>query len=160
MKILKKRAIAMSIDSFILGMILASLSYVLRDFSFENSLSFLLVFVSFFCRDFLFRNASLGKKIMRIVIYDNDWKPPIFLLLFVRSFLVWTIGYPLSKKSRIHDNSMIHIFDWERDKLGTRVIDKEVYRRLSEEAKEMKGDFAKNMTELYNAYLREIYIKK
>ena len=62
-------------------------------------------------------------------------------------------------KSKFVDGGVISLFDWERDTLGTRVIDKRVYKELESIAKNRNGDFAKNMTELYNEYLRSLYLK-
>ena len=157
MKIIKKRSIAALIDAFIMGMILVLFEAVFKSFNIKIGNWDLLLFIPCFCRDCLFGNASIGKKILGIAIYDDKWKRPGVKKLFLRSLLMSTVGYALFLKFKFVDGSLISILDWERDKFGTRVIDKKVLKRLSEEAQKQKGDFAQNMTELYNAYLRSLY---
>ena len=159
MKILKKRCFAMISDSFLLGFIIAGLQLYLKD-SIDSEIILILMLIPFFCRDFVFRNASLGKVLFGIAIYDKHWKRPTFKTLFIRSVAVSSVGYVLLWKSIFVNGEFISIFDFERDRIGTQVIDKKIYRKLQEEAKTMSGDYADNMTRLYNAYLRDIYLKK
>ncbi len=158
MKILKKRAFAILIDSFILGFMLAGFQDLFNRWGVEDLMEFVLITLFFF-KDFLFINASIGKIIMGIRIYDNSWKRPKLLVLLKRNAFMITIGYIMWWKARFIDGNIINLFDWERDKLGTRVIDKKVFKQLSEEAKQLDGDYAKNMTNLYNSYLMNLYIK-
>ena len=159
MKILKKRAIAYLIDAFIYGFIVEFFRFIVLKLPNNPNWWLPLVFLPIFCRDVLFKNASIGKKLIGIAIYDNDWKSPRIPLLIKRSLLVSTVGYVILLRSYSMHGDKISVIDWERDTLGTRVIDKKLFKRISEEASAMDGDYAKNMTELYNAYLRGIYIK-
>ncbi len=160
MKILKKRVLAVCIDCFILASAVAVCQMVIGDPFPEISKALLpLIFIPLFFRDALFKNASIGKKVVGIAIYNDDWKNPGVKTLVKRSFLTFTLGFVLFWKSIFVDESKISVFDLEREKLGTRVIDKKVYKELSFIAKDMDGDFATNMTELYNKYLRGIYMK-
>lgn len=159
MKILKKRAWAAIIDVFILGLIIGILQFLNPNLFDGRGYLLILFIIPLFLRDILFRNASLGKVLCRIAIYGNDWKAPSLWLLIKRSFLTATIGYGIFMKSKFIDGGVISLFDWERDTLGTRVIDKRVYKELESIAKNRNGDFAKNMTELYNEYLRSLYLK-
>ena len=159
MKVLKKRVVAVLIDSFILISVLVLLQELLSIYKINiGNWDFLIVFL-FFIRDFVFRNASIGKKILGLRIYYNNWKVPNFRLLLKRSIIVSTVGYVLLWKAKFVDGCVINFFDYERDKLGTRVIDKKIYNELKAEAESKEGDFSKNMTELYNSYLRNTYIK-
>ena len=159
MKILKKRAFAVCVDSFLIGMLCESLRTSVPFFNVFEDFWFLLVVTLYLFKDSLFRNASLGKMIMGIRIYDNNWKRPKLLVLLKRNALMQTIGYAKWWKARFIDGNIIDLFDWERDKLGTRVIDKKVFKQLSEEAKQLDGDYVKNMTNLYNSYLMNLYMK-
>ncbi len=67
--------------------------------------------------------------------------------------------YVLLFKSKLVDGNIMAAIDWERDKIGTYVIDAKVYGELQKEAKEMNGKLSENMTELYNTYLRDLYCK-
>ena len=159
MKILKKRAIACLIDAFIYGFIVELFRLIVFKMPTDPGWWVPLLILPFICRDVLFKNASIGKKIMGIAIYDNYWKSPKITLLIKRSLLVSTVGYVILLRSYGMHGDKISVIDWERDTLGTRVIDKKIFKKLSEEARTQEGDYAKNMTELYNAYLRGIYIK-
>ncbi|MBQ8719985.1 MAG: RDD family protein [Clostridia bacterium] len=159
MKILKKRALAAIIDVFVLGLIIGFVQFLNPNLFGDKGYLLILFIIPLFLRDILFRNASLGKVLCRISVYDNDWKAPSLWLLIKRSFLTATIGYGIFMKSKFIDGGIVSLFDWERDALGTRVIDKRVYKELEIIAKNRNGDFAKNMTELYNEYLRGLYLK-
>ena len=159
MKVLKKRAIAAIIDVFILGLIIGFLQFLNPNLFDGRGYLLILFIIPLFLRDIFFKNASLGKVLCRIAIYDSDWKAPSLLLLIKRSFLTATIGYGIFMKSKFIDGGVVSLFDWERDTLGTRVIDKRIYKEIEIIAKNRNGDFAKNMTELYNEYLRSLYLK-
>ena len=157
MKIIKKRALAILIDSFIMGTFFVIFQELTKLFEFSIGNWDLLLLIPFFCRDFTFRNASIGKKILGIAVYDEKWQYPSLKKIFVRSIVISTVGYVIFFKFKFIDGNIIQFLDWERDKLGARVIDKKVFRRLSQEAENQGGDFRKNMTELYHEYLRNLY---
>ena len=159
MKILKKRAIAALIDSFIVGSILVIFDELFDLLNVNIGNWDILIVMLLFARDFIFRNASIGKKLLGLIIYDNNWNAPSFLLLFKRSFLISTVGYVLLLKAKFVEGSVINFFHYEREKIGTSVIDKKIYNDLKSQAESKEGDFNKNMTDLYNAYLRSLYIK-
>lgn len=157
MKIIKKRALAILIDSFIMGTFFVIFQELTKLFEFSIGNWDLLLLIPFFCRDFTFRNASIGKKILGIAVYDEKWKYPSLKKIFVRSIVISTAGYVIFFKFKFIDGNLIQFLDWERDKLGTRVVDKKVFKRLSQESESYGGDFSKNMTELYHEYLRNLY---
>ncbi len=158
MTIIQKRATALVIDSFLFASIIASMQLAIPYLLLDKGPLVALIFIPFFFRDILFRNASLGKKIMRIAVFDNSWQLPKLLHLIKRSFLTCTVVFIMLFKYKFVDGNSIYAIDWERDNIGTRVIDLDVYQELDTEAKQLKGDYAENMTKLYNAYLRDIYI--
>lgn len=161
MSIFRKRVFANLIDSFIYGTIYALVQISVPGFTnlvINSKIFVVIIFIPFFFRDILFRNASIGKKLLGISIYDRNWKPPKIRTLVIRSFCTMTIVAGIVYKSRVIDGSILDAIDWEREKLGTMVIDKKVYKKLSEEARAKKGDFSQNMTELYCSYLRDLYL--
>ena len=162
MKILKKRAFAAVIDGFITG-ILFELGRVLVPTVFYKSpvLIFIASLFYIFCGDLIFGNASIGKKLLGIRIYDcKTWEKPQAAHLIKRNVLITSpLGQSHFIKSKISDEGVINFLDWERDVLGTLVIDEKIYAKIRAEADEKGGDFCKNMSELYWRYLRSVYMK-
>ena len=158
MKILKKRFFASLLDAHIYAVIVVAIQFFLPEWVTEYNLVGLLL-IPFFFKDLLFKNASLGKIIFGLRIYDKKWEKPKIKVLVLRAIFTSTVGAIKAQRLAILGESYIEIFDWEREKFGTCVIDKKVYRKLELIAKEQGGDFAHNMTELYNAYLRDLYVK-
>ena len=159
MKILKKRATAIFIDCSILVFVMAGLAEIFKLYLPVLADWVELLLITLFFKDALFQNASIGKKIVGIEIYDVNWDKPTFKALVKRSVFMYTAGYVLMYKLYFIDGTFIDIFDWERERLHTRVIDKKVYKELSEEAKKEGSNFSKKMSELYDAYLRDLYMK-
>ena len=155
MKVLKKRAVALLIDSFLLGALLALTQELLNWGDWD-----ILLIILFFFKDCVFKNASIGKKLMGLSIYNSDWNAPSIKVLFKRGALMLTVGHLLTLKALAVGESLMSVFDFERERLGTQVIDKRVYSELAQQARQRDGDFSKNMTELYNSYLRDLYIKQ
>ena len=163
MKILKKRLFASFIDHLIIAIIMALIQYFFPWF-FDNMLGafpILMIYSPIVLRDLIFGNASIGKKMLGIRVYDiRTWKKPSVGLSILRAAASITVVQVIMYRSMRVTGDFIDVFDWERDHLHTMVIDKNVYLRLRNEAEKMKGDFAKNMTDLYNSYLSGIYIKE
>jgi uncharacterized RDD family membrane protein YckC len=158
MKVLKKRAIALLIDGFILGIYYEFLRLLLPENFFNLGVfSYIIIFVPFFFRDCIFKNASIGKKIVGIKVFTIDWTTPSVLLLAKRALFMATIGYVLWWKIKVTDGKMISLFDCEREKIKTTIICTKVYEELKEKAQISEGDFRVNMTNLYNEYLRTYY---
>lgn len=158
MRILKKRGLACLFDSFVLCIAIVSLQLLLKN-ALNSKILMILMFIPFFNRDILFKNASLGKFLFGIAIYDKSWKQPSFRLLFIRSVVVNTVGYFLLWKAIFIDGDFISIIDFERDKFGTRVVDRKVLKRLKEEAKHGECSYSENLTKLYDEYIRNLYCK-
>lgn len=158
MKILKKRKIACVIDSFIFGFIIAGLQLIIEDLTMNRSIVFYaLMFSPLFLRDCLFKGASIGKKILGIRIYNDDWKSPTFLKLLKRSFLTTNYGWMLWWQSKFTEKCFSDIIEWEHEKIGTRVVDNKVFKQLSEQAKTLDGEWEKNMSKLYGEYISKMY---
>lgn len=158
MKILKKRAFALIIDSFIIALVFGVIDFILLLDGVAFRIFYLVYEVSFLFRDMFFGNASLGKRIMGIEIYDLDWQKPTPKQLVIRSFFTNTIGMVYVWKAKFIDGNMISVIDFEREKCKTRVIDKKVLKKLEAEAKMLEGDFNKNLSQLYDEYLRICYL--
>lgn len=159
MNILKKRAIAILIDSFLLGLAFVFYQKIINLLGLNLGNLDLLLFIPFFLKDIVFRNASVGKKVVGIAIYNDNWQSPSIIVLFKRAIIMSTIGYFIFWKSKFVNGDIISFFDFERDTLKTRVIDKKVLKKIRAEAEAEAGDKSVNMTRLYNEYLKDIYMK-
>ena len=155
MKIIKKRVFAALIDGFLFATPIALLQLKFPNLLVGKGWTLVILFIPFLLRDIVFRNASIGKRLFGIAIYTKDWKKPSIKCLMLRSFCTATVSYV----SLCTGKDKLSVLDWERDTLGAYVIDMKIYKELYEKALEMSGDFSKNMSELYNAYLRDLYAK-
>ena len=160
MKILQKRIYAVVIDSMILGLYYEVVRHLIYDWiSILGSIGFAILLSPFFFRDLVFRNASIGKKIMGISVFDSKWEKPKVSVIVKRDFWISIVSYGLLFKSMFSNGDYISIFDYEREKIGSAVIDDKIYEDLKKKAEKQNGDYAENMTKLYNEYLRSIYMK-
>lgn len=157
MKILKKRIWALVFDSAIIGTIISSYQLLVPAFEYKIKIEILLLLVLCSFKDFSFGNASIGKKIMGISIYTIHWEEPRYSRLIKRAAVMMSMGNVLYWKFKRLEGNTAAIIDWERDKLKTVVIDNEIFKKLSEEAKSLNGNYADNMTKLYAKYITEIY---
>ena len=87
MKILAKRIFAAVFDTFMLAFLFVGTHM----FIFHTAKIPLYMFLVFILlnssRDLLFGNASLGKYIMNLAVYDENWQKPRIRTLLYRSFL-------------------------------------------------------------------------
>ena len=158
MKILKKRGTATMIDLWVFGSILALLNmYVLDYIPGENKI--ILLMLAFPACDALFGNASLGKKLLGLKIYDKFWRKPSLKVLYVRKFVTNIWGSKLFMSAAMSDKNFLPVFDLEREKCGTYVVDKEMYEEFNRKALEKGGNYTDNMCALFAAYLVENYRK-
>lgn len=109
----------------------------------------IIVLIPIIFKDFLFKNASVGKKIMGLIIVDDNWRTPNFKAMIKRGIIMPTFGYikllSVGVKSMDFEN-------WELDTLKTRVIRKSLYINMKERCKIKNGDFKYNMDDLYKTY--------
>ena len=167
MKIFKKRFFASLIDSFVHVSFMVACQTLLEKCIFEkyffeiwsHYFEFYVLLIPFFFKDLSFKNASLGKKIVGIVIVDEKWQAPQRKIIVKRAIMMSTVGFCLAWKCKFIDGTPIDLFDWEREKLKTQVIDRKVFKRIKEEANRENGDTVAAMTKLYDDYLRTLYIK-
>ena len=99
--------------------------------------------------------------IMRIRIYDNEWKTPNYWTLLKRSFIISCIAldnYLL--RGYLIGADILYLYDKEKEKLGTQVIDKRVYNELCIKARSSVGYFPDVMSALYDEYLKKLYSEK
>ena len=154
----RNRIIASLIDLCIIGTILAICTMFAPEwfwgFTFKigavpvsiPSVGFVLLIVIFCFKDVLFRNASLGKKIMNLIIVDNEWNIPPVKTLMKRGILMPTWGYVTLIKNLSGDFS---IENWEIDNLRTKVIDRYLFQEMKQECQTMGGNYKNNMDKLY-----------
>ena len=160
MKVFKKRICAVFVDSFVFGLIIASLQLLIPNITVDRSpIFYLLLLFPFFMRDFIFKGASIGKKLLGIRIYDKNWESPSFSVLLKRSFLTTFVGYFMCFKIKFVDGSIIDIIDLERDKLGTRVVDKKILKEIKKQVELLDGEYTENMSKLYDGYVLNLYLK-
>ena len=160
MKILKKRILAFFIDNIIVGLALALAIEILKRFDIGiEKLAFLLAAFLLIFRDFIFRNASIGKKFLGLRVYDGNWEKPKASILLKRCFFSSFVGTFILFKAKFFDENSLMFFNYEKEKLNARVIDKKVYNNLKKTAELKEGTFSQNMTELYDEYLKKNYDK-
>ena len=159
MKVFKKRVIALYLDCFIYGSIIACIQLAKPDLL-QNDILQILIFVPIFFKELVFRNASIAKKLFGLSIYNTRWEKPKVLTLIRHTALMWFVGYLLLFKIVFIRGDLFELFEWEKNVVGTFVIDKKVYAKLKADAENMDGKFADNMTELYMMYLRDFYAKR
>lgn len=140
MKLFSKRIFAAFIDYFVIASILFfcsasnfsswvwSFSIAINDISVISfpSFGFLIVIIPLFFKDVLFRNASLGKKLMGLVILSEDGVSPPIKVIVKRGIIMATIGYINAIKFMLLLDYSAFV-DWELSHLKTKVVDR---RRL------------------------------
>lgn len=159
MRIFGKRIVAFIIDLLILGVLIAILKQFVEIR--KNTIQYAALFLPLFFRDFTFKGASFGKKIMGIRVYNNEWKTPSYRLVLKRTFkmiAVWFVAF--SETGGIVGEGIIETLDDEYKRIGTRVVENEVFEKLSAEAKTLDGDFVENMNTLYDCYIKDAYSEK
>ncbi|MBR2634560.1 MAG: RDD family protein [Clostridia bacterium] len=124
MEVLRKRLIAFFFDALILGVFYSIFKRIFLWLNMEpNSISYFLFISPFFFKDIVFRNASVGKKIVGLAIYNKDGSIPNFKLLIKRSFLMTTIGYLYFCKGFFVDKKYYSaLIEWEEKTFGTKVV--------------------------------------
>ena len=159
MKILKKRCMAFLVDISLFGSAVVLIDmYILSLLPHENN-SFILLFFLFPARDIVFGNASLGKMIFGLRVYDKFWRKPTFKTLYRRSLVSSMHGYHLYSRALTVTGSFLPIFDADREKGGGYVIEKKMYEEFHKKALETAGNYSDKMSAMFAAYLVENYRK-
>ncbi len=157
MKVFGKRVAALIIDISLLVICIVAFKCFLDFYNVPNNNGQFLLIFAYMAKDLLFKNASIGKRIMNIAIYNDFWRSPKPLLLVKRRFFMILDGTTTLLRIIHKKESLIKLFDWERERFGTRVIDLKVHKKLEAKAKSEDGYYSDNMTRLYNEYLSELY---
>lgn len=159
MNILVKRLFAFIIDLLILGCFIL----ILKQFTTieKLSLKYASLFLLLFFRDFTFKGASVGKKIMRIRIYDSQWNKPSFFLILKRTCVLIYVNFDtVFQRGDIAGEGVIDAIAREYKATGTRVVENNIFKKISAEAKKLDGKWSDNMSKLYNEYIRNLYSEK
>lgn len=131
MSIWFRRILAMLVDYLLIGFIFAVLQ--LPDFFFVMkfdvgpmpisipSIGALIIIVYIGAKDLLFRNASIGKFLMGIVILTKEGRKPSIKTILMRGIIMQTYGYC---KFVLTGFDKEYIQQWEMEKLGTCVVKK------------------------------------
>ena len=124
MPLLLKRSIASFIDDFVVAVFFYIFQNIFIKFGFElNFFVYFLFLTPLFFKDIVFRNASIGKKIVGLVICNKDGSLPDFKILVKRAFLMYSVGYYYFLKGlcidKIYFSELVY---WEENTFGTKVI--------------------------------------
>ena len=160
MKIYAKRIVAEIIDSFIYIFPIILLLVYFPFFRKMDIFFYILLLRIVQFKEVVFRGKTIGRIIMKIKIYDSNWEEPSATVLLKRWHLVTTMQNFHSYSVWKTRPSKMKIINTEREKFGTRVIDKKNFLRFSEKAKALPGRWQDNMCRLYDEYLFKLYAKK
>ena len=140
MSTMSKRIVALVIDAGIVGMALVFCAeFGLVDFTtdmfhdflgegWKNFVIQILGALVLYERDLIFRHASIGKKIMGLVVVDRDGKIPSIKKIAVRSIVTITAGYAIFLLYLVTKDSFV---DWEMKHLNTQVVEKKFWKKTS-----------------------------
>lgn len=162
MEIFAKRRIADGLDYFLFALILALFRVLRIPFLGEihDPLFYLIMIYPIEMRDFLFKGASLGKVIVGIRIYDQNWKKPSYATLLRRElFISHLIGLRANYHSP-HKITKYEIILTEKNKFFTRVVDRKMFKKFDQMAKTLPGRWEDNMSDLYDMYIADVYKTK
>lgn len=157
-KLFYKRVFAYLID----GILFAFCYELLRNYidifiKFTGSWGYFLVFIPLIIRDVWFMNASLGKKILGLVVVDDNWLVPRLSTIVKRSAFTATLGFALlaKLKTKNYDKRQILLseMEWECQHLKARVVEKKVYRELKAQALNGENIDVDVMNQLYYQHL-------
>lgn len=160
MNVFGKRLVAWFIDIMVCCFLFFSISFFLNSsFGVFSAWQYAFFFIPYFLRDITFGNSSIGKKILGLSIIDHtDWSAPKRIFLFKRALLSNTVGYcVLWKGLFVGNNGIINLFSWERQTIGTYVIERKVFLEIQQKAPKESCNRYIAMDQLYSDYLCSIY---
>ncbi len=115
------------------------------------SVGVVLVLLCFACKDLLFRNASIGKKMMGLVILDSTWSVPRVTQIMKRGLLVPSWGYISLMKNVLFGGETVADWEknWEMAHLKTRVIEKKHFAELQRKCSRDDKEYSRQMERLF-----------
>ena len=163
MKMYEKRVVAYLIDIFLFAIGYEVARQLLSKLVEEPTRIAIFLVIPFVFRDMVFRNASLGKKILGIVVLDLKWQKPPIRLMLKRAVLENTKGIMHCYKSFFLGEkgiTLISYIDWEMSDTKTFVIDKKMKTEIEKEIPASMENREEKMSALYMKRMREAYYKK
>ena len=110
------------------------------------SVGAVLLFAYLFGKELIFRNASLGKRLMGLMIVDERWQAPSALRLLKRGVMLTVFSVVIIGQCK---GDAERLAAWEKAHLNLRVVERSFYEELKQIALQKTGDFAENMEILY-----------
>ena len=154
------------IDLFIIGFVVATVTMIFGSFSFElvrfdsNGIvikiipivSFLVYAIVIFgalsvlyaLKDLTFKNASIGMKIMGLMVLDKDFNIPDKKLLIKRGFRMF---FQRDLEFALYKNKEHYVIKWEYNRFGTITVNKKSF--LND-----KTNYIKALQEVLNSDIR------
>lgn len=156
-KLFKKRALAYLIDVFVFAFVYELFREDIMWFvSITNTWGYFIVIIPFILRDLSFRNGSLGKKLVGLVVVDDKWDVPIVWTAIKRTAIT-SLGHVLLYRFRLLNESWemacFAELEWEYSRLKARVVEKKVFKALKEKASVDGTIDIVKMEQLYNQHL-------
>lgn len=152
-----KRGTAFFIDILSIGVFYVVCCVCMAEIFMEvNVGEFLFIISPIFFRDIFFKNASIGKKIMGLVVVDDKWKAPKFWHGVKRSTVTYFAADIKMHIIRNYSGNYLDFWDWERDKLKAFVVEKCVLDRLKNDPATQNGLNCEKMTSMYREHLLSI----
>lgn len=151
-----KRGTALFIDAMILGAICTfAQEYIFTKYPDLPTSLYTILLISLFFKDAIINGTSIGKRIMNLAVYKTSWEKPSFWESLKRTVLITSVGYLVFLKSFFSEEGVLSFFDWERDTLKLIVIEKDLYKNISDKSKSKE-----HMLALYNEHLLTLYSKE
>lgn len=146
-----KRACALFIDLFCIGVFfeLCKRFPLFRSINKTTMFFILVFFLPYSCKDVVFKNASIGKFLMGLVVVDEKWEAPSFVHSVKRTLLSYIVGYFTLCKAFFINKDYYRYFDNEPTLLKARVIERKKLKEFKEKAKTETGFDIKMMNCLY-----------
>ena len=117
-----------------------------------GSLGAYLLIGSICLKDLLFKNASLGKRIMGLILVNDAWEKPSLKQMLIRGVAMPLLGllHFISAKGDLKKLAV-----WEKGTLHTRIVPKALFEELKGIAEGKAGPYAENMEILYQKRMEE-----
>ncbi len=156
-KLFRKRGLAYLIDIFVFAFIYELFREVVEGFvSITTEWGYFIVIMPFVLRDLTFRNGSIGKKIVGLVVVDDKWNVPDVWTVIKRSAIT-SLGHVLLYGFKLRNESWkmacFAELEWEYNSLKAHVVEKKVFNALKPKASVDGTLDIVQMKQLYDQYL-------